>query len=132
LDSNNEELKQQNADLSMKLDILVKEGTKKKEEKSAEMKKLVKQIKSLQDDLEESESNCTDHLKKRREFEATNIKLSKQVSDFEKIVIVERNRFAKERQDSDKEILELKKKISELQKNMEDKRTKSPEEKEWS
>ena len=129
LDSNNKELKQQNAELSMKLDVLETDGLKKKEEKSEDIEKLVKQIKSLQNDLNESESNCQDHLMKRQVLEKRNIMLSKQVSDFEKIVIVERNRFEKRREESDKEILELQKKIFELQKNMEDKRTKLSEEK---
>ena len=93
LDSNNKELKQHNPELSRKLDVLEKDGLKKKEEKSEDIEKLVKQMKSLQDDLNESESNCQDHLMKRQVLEKRNIMLLKQVSGFGKIVIVERNRF---------------------------------------
>jgi len=116
LDSNNKELKQQNAELSMKLNVLEKDGLKKKEEKSEDIEKLVKQMKSLQDDLNESESNCQDHLMKRQVLEKRNIMLSKQVSDFEKILIVERNRFEKGREESDKELLELKKRFQNFRK----------------
>ena len=68
------------------------------EKKVLESEKLVKQVKSIQDDLDTSESNCIDHLKKTKDLEKRNIKLAKQLSDFEQIVIVERRRFAKERE----------------------------------
>ena len=47
--------------------------------------------------MNESESNCTKHLLKTEELEKRNIKLVKQVSDFEQIVIVERNRGERKR-----------------------------------
>jgi hypothetical protein len=95
------------------LESAISKNKEEKEEQNVEREKLVKLNKSLQDDLNESESNCTKHLRKRQELEKRNIMLAKQVSDFEQIVIVERNRFAKEREKYDKEILDLTKKASE-------------------
>ena len=56
-------------------------------------------MKSLQDDLNESEAKFT---------------LAKQVFDFEQIVVVERSTFTKEREEHEKEVLELTKQISDL------------------
>ena len=43
---------------------------------------------------------------KGKDIEKRNIYLSKQASDFEKIVVVERRRFAKEREEHEKEVLD--------------------------
>ena len=55
-------------------------------------------------------------------LEKRNIKLAKQASDFEKIVIVERSRFGKEIDEYEKVIFELTKKVSILQKTLEEER----------
>ena len=66
-----------------------------------------------------SESTCTDHLKKRTYFETRNIKLSKQVADLEKILIIERNRFKAEREEYEKKMLELTEQVNDLQGTLE-------------
>ena len=87
-----------------------------KEENNAEKEKLVKQVKSLQDDLNESQAKkFTAFVSKGKDMDKRNIKHSKQVYDFEQIVIVERRRFGKERDEYKKEILELSKKVSDFQ-----------------
>ena len=62
-------------------------------------------------------------------METRNIKLSKQVSDFEQIVIIERSRFVKEREVYEKEILELTKKVADFQNTTVQERKKSTKEK---
>ena len=62
--------------------------------------------------MNESEAKAIASVCKGKNLEKRNIKLSKQVSDFEQIVIVEKNIFGKERDEYEKEILELTKKVS--------------------
>jgi len=79
-------LQQNNSELLEKISVLesaISKNKEEKEEQNTEREKLVKLSKSLQDDLNESESNCTKHLQKRQELEKRNIKLVKQVFDFE-------------------------------------------------
>ena len=69
-----------------------------KTEINAEREKLVKQVKYLQDYLTESEAKYTASLSRGKDMDKRKIKLSKQVSDFEQILIIERDKFVKERE----------------------------------
>ena len=83
-----------------------------KDVQNAETEKLVKQVKSLQDDLNANEAKFNALLCRGDQLKKRNITLTKQVSDFEQIVIVERSNFRKQRDELESQLSSLEKQVT--------------------
>ena len=93
--------------------------TKKIESEKSEFDFKIIELSMKISDLEEISQN---HERKSR-----NIKLSKQVSDFEKIVVIERSRFRAEREELENKTLKLTEQVNDLQRTLEEERKQSKE-----
>ena len=93
--------------------------TKKIESERSEFDLKIIELSMKVSDLEEISQN--------HELKSRNIKLSKQVLDFEKIVVIERSRFRAEREELENKTLKLTEQVNDLQRTLEEERKQSKE-----